>query len=323
MPLTENEKKDAEKLLEAHKRFNARDLAGTARLAAEVAKATPKGYSYETRDGEHLWVRCWDLEEFIEYTKAMKLPKGVKKVLWGGCAYSHAHFLLGYIAMEQGRYADAIKHYDDCIRLDPDRVIAYTEKAGALAGLKQPEKAIRAFEKALAIKRITQKQKALALRGLGVNYIELGDYRKAEEALAESLKLDPTNRAAMNELMYIRHLERGGEQKVLKLKKQFTKCRQCGLETPTLCQYDGVCGMCFDTAMWCATSCPVDEEARLACPHWKSLQTKGMQVGPLTTKGAKEHTIRVKKDTIPMGEVLPRKPGLFSGLKKAFGGLKK
>lgn len=46
----------------------------------------------------------------------------------------------------------------------------------------------------------------MALRGMGFMLIELNRLDEAEQALRDSLKLDPGNDVALNELAYIREL---------------------------------------------------------------------------------------------------------------------
>jgi len=46
--------------------------------------------------------------------------------------------------------------------------------------------------------------KAIAWRGLGYTYVELGELEKAQQAYEESLRLEPGNSIATDELEYIR-----------------------------------------------------------------------------------------------------------------------
>ena len=46
-----------------------------------------------------------------------------------------------------------------------------------------------------------------ALRGIGYSLIELGELEAARQAFEKSLKMEPNNRLALDELEYIRKLQ--------------------------------------------------------------------------------------------------------------------
>ncbi len=77
--------------------------------------------------------------------------------------------------------------------------------------------------------------RAMALRGRGLQLIELGNLDEAEQCFLESLTIDPDSPVARKELEYIEHLRSGGEAAPLETavwpKSAPLTCAVCGAET--------------------------------------------------------------------------------------------
>jgi arylsulfatase A-like enzyme/Tfp pilus assembly protein PilF len=94
---------------------------------------------------------------------------------------------LGVVRMQAGRTAEAVALFRQAVQREPTNGEALLYLAGALAAGGQAAEAVPFFERALAAGSRT----TMALNGLGLTRLELGDRKGAAEAFRESLKLDP------------------------------------------------------------------------------------------------------------------------------------
>ena len=93
---------------------------------------------------------------------------------------------LGVVKMRTGQRDEATALLRRAIERDPRNAEALLYLAGALAATGRPAEAVPYFERALAGGRTT-----MALNGLGLTRLELGDRAGAAAAFHESLRLDP------------------------------------------------------------------------------------------------------------------------------------
>jgi cytochrome c-type biogenesis protein CcmH/NrfG len=89
--------------------------------------------------------------------------------------------------MRGGRSSEAVALFRRAIERDPKSGEALLYLAGALASTGKPAEALPWFEKALA----AGQRNPMALNGLALTRMALGDHRGAAQAFAESLRLDP------------------------------------------------------------------------------------------------------------------------------------
>ena len=94
---------------------------------------------------------------------------------------------LGVVSMRTGRRDEAIRLLRGAVERDPKNAEALLYLAGALAASGRPAEAVPFFERALA----AGPRSAMALNGLGLTRLELGDRAGAAAAFRESLRLDP------------------------------------------------------------------------------------------------------------------------------------
>jgi cytochrome c-type biogenesis protein CcmH/NrfG len=88
----------------------------------------------------------------------------------------------------RGQHADeAIALFRKAIEREPKNGEALLYLAGALASSGHPAEALPYFERALA----AGPRSSMALNGLGLTRLALGDRRGAADAFGESLRLDP------------------------------------------------------------------------------------------------------------------------------------
>jgi tetratricopeptide (TPR) repeat protein len=131
-------------------------------------------------------------------------------VTWLPNAYPRAHYYLGYLAVKRGRNLDAVRWLDAGQALEPRSAHFRLEKAQALGGLQRRKEALALFDEVLAMgDEVPAPLRAVAMRGRGFQLIEFGRLEEAESIFKESLRLDPENRVALNELKYIREVREG------------------------------------------------------------------------------------------------------------------
>jgi tetratricopeptide (TPR) repeat protein len=98
----------------------------------------------------------------------------------------------------------------DCgLEIEPDHPDFWNEKGYLLARLKRHREAFDCYVRAATVRDwAPPSQTARALRGQGVQLVDLDRLDEAEDALQRSLELEPSSETAHNELGYIEDLRR-------------------------------------------------------------------------------------------------------------------
>ena len=155
-------------------------------------------------------IAYWYSEEFLSHAPKFHQDGSKPFVTWTTPSYSKAFYLLAFLKVEQKRWSEALEFIEQGLLLEPDHPLLWCEKALILSYLHQHEEAYRLFMKAASIRPlIPDEHKARALRGAGVELIDLNRLDEAEALLKESLKFDPVSAGAQNEVGYIKHLRNG------------------------------------------------------------------------------------------------------------------
>ena len=94
---------------------------------------------------------------------------------------------LGVVRMREGRAQEAVSLFERAVEREPKSGEALLYLAGALASGGRPAEALPYFERALA----AGQRNAMALNGLALTRLAVGDRRGAAAAFRESLRLDP------------------------------------------------------------------------------------------------------------------------------------
>jgi tetratricopeptide (TPR) repeat protein len=172
-------------------------------LLKDLISKMPAGWSAVKDLPEAKEVAFWSHEEFLGCS--FKLGESAKKkIVWAWPSYSYAYHLLAYIEVERNNPDKALQYLDQALLLEPDRPDILCEKAYTLVKMKKFQEAYDLYEKAKDIRSwASDKQRAKALRGMGSVLIDLGRLDEAEARFKESLKLEPENKIAQNELDYI------------------------------------------------------------------------------------------------------------------------
>lgn len=188
------------------------DLEEAERLLWPVIANTPRHYVNEFEKDGIRYVKCWDRPEFMAYS-AMQGPSEAARIVWLGNAYPRAHYYMAFVCVERRQWNEAIRWLDAGLKLEPDQTWFRLERARVLSAVGQYDDALGMYASVLEDGRIvlSSRMRAIALRGLGLQQIELGRLDEAEASFMASLEQDAGSPIARNELEYIRHLRSGGE----------------------------------------------------------------------------------------------------------------
>src|SRR5208282_505141 len=133
-------------------------------------------------------------------------------------SYSKAWYQLAMITVEEGDFNRALSCIESGLALEPDHPLLWNEKGYILHRQGQCADALRSHERAATVRDWAPPyQIALALRGKGSTLIDLKRIDEAEEAIKQSLVLDPESKAGRNELEYIIQLRRASEKECYQL----------------------------------------------------------------------------------------------------------
>lgn len=95
----------------------------------------------------------------------------------------------GNRAFSSQNFDEAVRIFSECIELDPQNEVYYSNRAAALTGLKRYEEAIVDACKVIDLKPQWTKGHSR----LGAAYFGKEEYLKAQESCAQALRLDPDN----------------------------------------------------------------------------------------------------------------------------------
>jgi tetratricopeptide (TPR) repeat protein len=155
------------------------------------------------------------------YSAATDKSRAKGKVVAINNPYPMISFYLGTYYNEIGRPEDALRVLDAGLGLPPvmtglrlgDSIpLLIRERGAALFSLKRWQEALENFDDGLTIESLEDPHRAGLLRGRGFALIELGRLDEAETMYQESLKLEPNNAIAKQELEYIAKLRAGGKK---------------------------------------------------------------------------------------------------------------
>jgi tetratricopeptide (TPR) repeat protein len=158
--------------------------------------------------------RQWDAARSLLEGAIRQMPRDSKPV--GNLdnkriaeSYSEAWLQLAVIAVEEGNLKNACSCVESGLALEPDHPLLWSEKGFILARQGQYAGALRSYERAATVRDWAPPyQIAKALRGKGATLVELKRLDEAEEAIKQSLVLDPASKIGRNELEYIIQLRK-------------------------------------------------------------------------------------------------------------------
>jgi tetratricopeptide (TPR) repeat protein len=232
-PQDELEILDAEKVSKAGDAMREGDLLTARSLLEEVIANAPSKYVYRYEDGDRVFIKFWDREEFLQFFAQMSdAERDQKKITWIASAYPRAFFLLAFMEVEQGNHEEAIRLLQESLKLEPDQPNSFLEMGVIYSSLGRYEEAISCYDRAIEARPYApDRVKAAALRGKGVQLIELGNLELARMCLEASLEYEPSNHSAINELLYISriHSDTAAAPLVRSMSEpNHYQCRTCG-----------------------------------------------------------------------------------------------
>ena len=158
------------------------------------------------------------LEQFVfsnrsELDEFQKTYNG--KFEWIDAGYKSCLHGQAFVAAEHKDFPVALQMLKRLELVAPTAANTLIETGYILGQLKRPEEGLAVYRRAqIAVDKYPSQRvyQAIVLRGIGVCLIELGRLDEAETAIRDSLKIEPGNKVALNELAYIDDL-RAGEGK--------------------------------------------------------------------------------------------------------------
>lgn len=233
--MLDTEAQDAKMVDRAIEVLQRLDLEEVERLLRPVIANTPNHYLNEFEKEGKRYVKFWDRAEFTAYSMR-QTPREAAEIIWLRNAYPRAHFYMAYVSLERQQPQEAIRWLDAGMKLEPAQPHFRTEKANALSMLGRHAEALSMYDTVLQdVTVCAPSTRAHALRGRGVQLIELGELDAAEQSFLESLEYDPESLRAQGELEYIHHLRSGGDPVPEQLgvtgpKSAGLSCAVCGTE---------------------------------------------------------------------------------------------
>lgn len=199
-------------------------LRAVQRRAAELETALAgagEAYAAAPADGSSGTVLADGMHETLAVLAAAAIGQSGpdRKVEAVADPYPAIAFLLGSYYNEIGRPADALRVLDAGLalpggfpgeHLGRSRPLMAGERGVAFAKMKRWSESLAAYDGGLALPGLQARDRARLLRGRGFALIELNRVDEAETAFRDSLKAEPGNPLAFNELLYITQLRQGG-----------------------------------------------------------------------------------------------------------------
>jgi tetratricopeptide (TPR) repeat protein len=190
----------AQSLMRQHK------FAEAQQVLQHFTATMPPAWQSVVEHDDRIDIAYWDTREMLACSLTEAKRAG-KDVVWVRPSYSKAWYLLGFMAVERGDYAEANKDLDHGLALEPDHPTLLNEKATIEQQTGKHAESIAFNRKVIESKRcVTKEALSRAWRSQAVSLTELGKLDEAENALDESLKVDPGNADTEREFIYIQRL---------------------------------------------------------------------------------------------------------------------
>ena len=107
---------------------------------------------------------------------------------------AYAEFYIGLTSYKKGKYEEAVKHYDQAIRINPQNGTTYTNRGAARASLGQHNDAIADYDQAIRL----NPQEATTYYNRGNVKGKLGRHKEAIVDFDEAIRLNPQDSESYN-----------------------------------------------------------------------------------------------------------------------------
>ncbi len=192
-------------------------------ILAEIVTNAPDTYVWSYQEENGLYVKLWDLHEFMALVAGHRNHRFEAEgdIMWVPSAYPRAFYHMAFMAVEARNHDLAMHCLNEALAMEPDQPLLYCEMALVHSRTGDHERALELYDQSLTMRRgfAPPGVRARAMRGRGVELIELHRLHEAEQSLRDSLRLDPESEIAQNELTYIERLRQGGRAAPLDIKR--------------------------------------------------------------------------------------------------------
>lgn len=199
------EKTDALKVDQALACLQNKKVSEAEAILRDVCSRCPQHYQYEYMSGAMRFIRFWEQRDFLEYAAANSADKTM--VMWIASAYPRACYHLAFLLVEKGDFGGAVQWLIKGQLMEPHNPKFPLELGFIHGHMKQHEISLAYYRQAYNIPNISKQDRAVALRGMGVQLIDLQRFAEAESRLKESLELEPDNGKTKHELMFLALLQ--------------------------------------------------------------------------------------------------------------------
>lgn len=182
------------------------DFDSLSTILKNIIQKTPANYTNSFFQNGKKTIKFWNEKEFESYKKIVN-----KDHIYFQNVFPYAHYLLAVIQIERGYFKDAFNTLSKGLKLEPDNPILlsefgllFTDLHGATKDTSWLYKSNELHRKAFYSRNYnTDDQKARALRGIGFNFIELGDFKESLLYYEKSLEFEES-KLARSEIQIIK-----------------------------------------------------------------------------------------------------------------------
>ena len=196
-----------EVLFRAQRFLQKQEFAKSEKLVDRILAAFRKKFT----DKKAVYICVPTKKELERYRKILaKSGKKTQKVIRVHWSYREALQMKAFLAAGRKQWDKALDLLAKQQEVAPYNPSLYVERGYVLNNLGRFKEALTSYRIAIKMCELDkgfESNKPLALRGIGFALIELGKLDEAKKTFEESLKIDPGNKLALNELGYIRQLQ--------------------------------------------------------------------------------------------------------------------
>ncbi len=160
-----------------------------------------KALEIEPKNIYNIMTKAKYLKYLERYSESIDLFRSVQKEESNYRLYAYNEE--GLVYLKQDKYDEAIKTFEEVIRIDPQTTFGYLNIADCYYYMKNYEKAIEYYEKQLEFT-----EEGHIYTSLGLSYSYSNNTEKEREYYQKSIEVDPDYAYAYNNMGYLSYLER-------------------------------------------------------------------------------------------------------------------